>query len=147
VVDELEVRRVVDGIDFDVDGKNWEAVQGHFADEIDVDFTSLAGGSPGRIRSADLIAAWSQSLFRDKLSHHMRTNHRITIAGDRAEVLSKGYAWNMLRVGSGSDLWETWGTYRHTLARGAEGWKVTGIEYHAHYSRGNEKIREYVPRP
>jgi hypothetical protein len=145
LLDEMEITRVVNAVDFDVDRKDWAAVQRHFAEEIAVDFTSLVGGQPGRMRSADLVAAWRAALYADKLSHHMRTNHQVRIDGDMAEVLSQGYAWNRLRVGQGDDLWETWGTYRHTLVRTAAGWKVTGMAYFAHHSRGNEKVREYVP--
>ena len=53
----------------------------------------------------------------------MRTNHRVTIDGDRAEVFSKGYALNILHKSTGSDLWEVWGNYNHTLERTSEGWK------------------------
>jgi hypothetical protein len=145
LVDEHAIVTVVNAIDFHVDRKDWSAALGCFTEEIDVDFTSLAGGAPARLKAADLVAAWQRSLYAEKLSHHMRTNHQVRIDGDRAEVLSQGYAWNKLAVGQGSDLWETWGTYRHTLVRVRDRWKVGGMAYFARHSRGNEKVREYVP--
>jgi hypothetical protein len=75
----------------------------------------------------------------------MRTNHRVTIDGDRAEVFSKGYALNILRRRTGSDLWEVWGNYTHTLERTSEGWKCSGMTFVVTYARGNEMARDYLP--
>ncbi len=83
--------------------------------------------------------------YTDKLSHHMRTNHRVTIDGDRAEVFSKGYALNILHRTPGSDLWEVWGNYTHTLERTAGGWKCSGMTFVVTYARGNEMARDYLP--
>jgi ketosteroid isomerase-like protein len=76
----------------------------------------------------------------------MRTNHRVTIDGDRAEVFSKGYALNILHRPNGSDLWEVWGNYTHTLKRTGEGWKCTGMTFVVIYARGNEMARDYLPQ-
>lgn len=94
--DQTEIITVVDEIDNAVDAKDWERCRSYFTDEIYADFTSLAGGSPGNMSADDLVGAWATNLYADKMSHHMRTNHRVTIDGDRAEVFSKGYALNIL---------------------------------------------------
>ena len=146
LVDEAEIVRVVDGIDDAVDAKDWEASRALFADEIFVDFTSLAGGEPGRIPADDLVDAWRTNLYADKPSFHMRTNHRVSVDGDRAEVLSKAHALNILLRDRGSDLWETWGYYVHTLERRGSGWICTGMTYTVAYAQGNEMVREYVPK-
>lgn len=145
VLDELAIRRVVDEVDNTVDTKDWDTCRSYFLDEIDVDFTSLAGGSPGRMKADDLVGAWRTNLYSAKPSFHMRTNHRIVINGDKAEVFSKGYAFNLLTRPHGSDLWEVWGNYRHTLQRTDDGWKVSGMALFVIYARGNEKVREYLP--
>ena len=143
--DRSEITLVVDEIDNAVDAKDWERCRGYFTDEIYADFTSLAGGSPGTMPSDDLVGAWATNLYTDKLSHHMRTNHRVTIDGDRAEVFSKGYALNILYRPTGSDLWEVWGNYSHTLERTGEGWKCSGMTFVVTHARGNEMARDYLP--
>ena len=145
LADRAQILDVVDGIDNAVDAKEWEACRAYFTDEIYADFTSLAGGSPGRIPADDLVGAWSTNLYADKKSHHMRTNHRISIDGDRAEVFSKGYALNTLSRATGSDLWEVWGNYTHTLERTPERWRCTGMTFVVTHARGNEQARDFVP--
>ena len=145
LTDRAEIIRVVDEIDNTVDAKDWRACRSYFLDEIYVDFTSLAGGSPGNMTAGDLVGAWNTNLYADKLSFHMRTNHRVTIDGERAEVVSKGYALNVLRRGTGSNLWEVWGVYTHTLERTAQGWKCSGMTLAITHAGGNEKVREFVP--
>jgi hypothetical protein len=145
LVDEAEIRRVVDGIDLATDAKDWERCRSFFTVEIRVDFTSLAGGEPGLMPADDLVGAWRTNLYADKPSHHMRTNHRITVDGDRAGVFSKGYALNILHRATGSDLWEVWGDYTHTLERTPEGWKGSEMTFVVVHARGNEMVRQFVP--
>lgn len=147
LVDEREIIRVVDEIDNAVDAKDWAMCRGYFQNEIDVDFSSLVGGAPAHIRADELVGGWRRSLYADKKSYHMRSNHRVSVNGDRAEVFSKGYAFNQLTSKTGSDLWEVWGDYRHTLVRTPQGWKVSRMALQVTHARGNEKARDFVPQP
>ncbi len=106
----------------------------------------VARGRLARQHASDvLVGAWATNLHADKLSHHMRTNHRVTCDGDRAEVFSKGYALNILHRPTGSDLWEVWGNYTHTLERTGERWKCSGMMFVVTQARGNEMARDYRP--
>jgi|GEM_PF-1562256 len=146
IADKMEIRRVVDEIDNACDAKDWAKCREFFASEVDVDFTSLVGGEPSRVKAEDLIAAWQTNLFAEKKSFHMRSNHRIEIHGTRAEVFSKGYAFNLLESGEVSGLWEVWGEYVHTLERDGDGWKVSGMTLRVTYKRGDDRVREYAPK-
>ena len=145
LLDRIEILRVVDEIDNAVDAKEWERCRGFFTEVIYADFTSLAGGSPGNMPADDLVGAWRTNLYADKLSHHMRTNHRVTINGDSGEVFSKGYALNILQQITGSNLWEVWGNYTHTLEHTGEVWKCSGMTFAVTHARGNEMARDYLP--
>lgn len=107
-----------------------------------VDFTSLMGGAPASIPADALVAGWTAGLHAKKASHHMRTNHQIAMDGDRARVVSRGYAWNKLE--GRDDLWETWGVYEHALVRTPLGWKVDAMTYRALANRGDDAIRTHV---
>jgi ketosteroid isomerase-like protein len=145
LLDEAEIRRVVDEIDSAVDAKDWAACRYFFTDEVDVDFTSLAGGEPARLKADDLIAAWRTNLFDEKKSFHLRGNHRIEIDGNRAEVFSKGYAFNLLETGEAAGLWEVWGEYTHVLEKTEAGWRVCAMILKVTHKRGDDRVREYQP--
>lgn len=143
--DEWEIRRVVDGIDNACDAKNWRKCRSYFADEIEADFTSLAGGEPAKIKADDLIEAWKTNLYKEKISFHQRTNHRIKVEDERAEVFSKGYAFNLLEEGEVNGLWEVWAHYTHTLVKNENGWKVSGMKLDVIHQRGDARVRTYIP--
>lgn len=144
--DENAIRSIVDGISRAVDAKDWGMCRAFFLDQIEVDFTSLAGGSPAQMKADDLVFnGWAVNLYADKHSHHMHSGHVVTLNGDHATCFSKGYAWNRLERGLGSDLWEVWGDYIHTFQRTDSGWKCSGLTFKALYGRGNERVRDFLP--
>lgn len=145
IVDEREIRRVVDEIDNLCDRKEWEKLRALFTDDVDVDFTSLSGGEPSKITADELINAWKTNLFEGKKTFHQRGNHRIKIAEDTAEVFSKGYGFNFLKTGEFTGLWEVWGNYTHTLERTEKGWKCSGMSLEVIHERGDERVRIYTP--
>jgi hypothetical protein len=139
------IRLVVDGIDNAVDRKDWVLCRSYFTDEIYVDFTSLVGGEPARIPADALVTSWRTNLYSEKRSLHLRTNHEFQIIGDHAEVTSKAYAMNLLPRPLGESWWDVFGWYLHTLERGADGWRCSGLSFDATHGRGNELVRQYVP--
>ena len=139
------IRHVVDRIDDTVDRKDWDSCRALFADELQVDFTSLAGGEPGPLAADDLIGAWRSNLHAAKPSFHMRTNHRVEIDGGTATCVSKGHALNIMPRRTGDDLWEVWGWYTHTLRRDSDGWRCTGMMLEVVHARGNETVRTAGP--
>jgi hypothetical protein len=143
--DELAIRLVVDEIDNACDAKVWETCRSFFADEVEVDFTSLAGGEPAKISADDLIAAWKTNLFAEKKTYHQRGNHRIEVSGDKATVFSKAYAFNLLESGEVAGLWEVWGNYTHDLVRTENGWKCSAMKLEVVHQRGDDRVRTYLP--
>ena len=146
LADEMEVRRVVDEIDNTCDEKDLPACRALFADEADVDFTSLAGGEPARLKADDLIDAWRTNLFAEKKTYHQRGNHRVELSGDRARVVSKAYAFNKIEAGEAAGFWEVWGNYTHTLVKTDGGWKCDGMKLEVVHQRGDEHVRTFVPQ-
>ena len=145
LLDENEIRSVIDGYDVAVDAKQWDKVRSYFADEVQFDATSLEGGEPMVINSDDMVGQWAVILFEEKKSNHMRTNFVIEVDGDTATAFSKGYSLNIMDLDNGSDLWEVWGDYTHKLKRTPQGWKINGMRYDKVYARGNEKAHDYIP--
>lgn len=143
--DEDALRRLTDELFITTDAKEWEALLALFAEgEIEVDMSSLVGGGPVRMTREALVSGFRTGLHPGKASHHMATNYRIVIQGDRAEIGAHGHAWNRVAaLGAGVDLWETWGTYRLTARRGAAGWRLDGFRYYSRLTRGNDAVRTH----
>ncbi len=144
VIAQLETKAVIDELFVALDRKDWGRTKSLFATNIAIDFTSLGGGK-ATIPSSDLVAAWTKNLYADKQSLHMTSNHQIQITGNRAEAYLHGYAYNKLISTTGSDVWQTWGTYRINLERTTQGWKINTLEYFAKRNEGNERARDFVP--
>ncbi len=147
LVDQVELIRIADAVDAAVDAKDWDLARGLFADEIEVDFTSLTEGEPATIPADALIAGWRSNLTAEKTSFHLCGNHRITFEGpDAATMLSHGHAWNRLERGGlpengGEALWEVWGVYEHGFVRTEDGWRVDAMTFTATAERGNPFVR------
>lgn len=141
LADEMAIRLIVDEVDNACDAKDWALLRTFFTEQVEIDFTSLAGGAPARISADELVNGWQTNLYAEKKSFHQRTNHRIEITGHRAAVYSKGYAYNLIETGQVTGLWEVWGDYGHTLERTTDGWRVSGMSLQVRYQRGDETIR------
>jgi hypothetical protein len=141
--DRAEIVELVDAIFDTVDAKDWEAVGALFEDRVTVDFTSLDGGEPAEISSAQLVDGWRQGLHARKKSFHLVGHHRIDVNGDTAMAAVKGYAYNVLDDELGGGMWEVWGAYRIPLRRAAGGWKAAGLTFSAWHTRGDDAIRTH----
>jgi hypothetical protein len=140
--DERCILRVVDDLFILTDRKDWAGVEALFVgDLLDVDMSSLAGGGPTRISAGVLVDGFRVGLHANKRSHHMTTNYRVVVTGERATVSAHGYAWNAL-VGR-SDLWETWGEYTIGLRRLEGRWKIAAFRYESKACRGDDAIRTW----
>jgi hypothetical protein len=144
-VDEAELRRLTDELFITTDLKDWTAARALLAEgPIEVDMSSLVGGGPVQLTADQLIAGFQAGLHPGKVSHHLATNYRIQIDGDRAELWAHGYAWNRVpALPAGSDLWETWGNYRLSFRRLGGEWRLNGFRYYSKLTRGNDAVRTH----
>jgi hypothetical protein len=142
---EAEIRRLADELFITTDLKDWTALRALFADgPIEVDMSSLAGGGPVQLTADQLVAGFQGGLHAGKVSHHLATNYRIQVDGDRAELWAHGYAWNRVpALPAGRDLWETWGNYRLTCRRLAGAWRLDGFRYYSKLTRGDDAVRTH----
>lgn len=137
VAEVQELVRIVDALDAAVDAKQWDTVTDLFFDKVLVE---LPGSAAITMTGAGLADLWARNLGPAKTSLHLRTNHRVHLAGDTARLDSHGYAWNRLD-GVGEPLWEVWGTYVHNLTRTGSGWKISGFAFTALHERGNDLVK------
>ena len=140
-----ELRRVADELFIATDLKDWAVVRALFVDDpIEVDLSSLTGGTPLQMTADQLVDGFRAGLHAGKISHHLATNYRIRVEGERAELWAHGYAWNRVpSLPAGSDLWETWGNYRLTYRLRDQDWRLDGFRYYSKLTRGNDAVRTH----
>jgi SnoaL-like protein len=124
LLDRAAIVEVVVALANALDEQDWARVRSLLADEVDVDYSEFRGEPPTRIAADAYVASRLEGL-RGLRTLHTSTNHEVEVDGDRGTCRS---AHHIVRVDpvTGARL-QTWGTYRHRLARSGGAWRVTGI--------------------
>jgi hypothetical protein len=142
--DRTEIIELVDAIFDTVDAKNWDEAQALFESKVTVDFTSLNGGEPATISSAELVDGWRQGLHPRKKSFHLVGHYRVTTDSSTGTAAVKGYAYNVLDAELGGGMWEVWGRYEIPVHHTPSGWRASGISFFAWHTRGDDSVRTHM---
>ena len=129
-------RRIVGDIALLSDNRDWQGLRAVFADEVDLDYTSVAGGKPGRIKADDLVAGWKDGLGRYKQTKHNFSPPEIKIEGDTAIATFTGQATHVRDAGGKETRWSCGGDYEYRLSRTPQGWKVTAAKFAMKWEQG-----------
>lgn len=123
-MDGIEIINAVNRIAIMSDLRNWEAVRACFTEQVNVDYTSLAGGQPESIAADALVERW-KSVFENtfKTTQHLLGSHSITINGDVATCVSHFQARHV-PLDSTKDIWILGGYYNHELVLQNSQWLV-----------------------
>jgi hypothetical protein len=122
-----------------LDAKDWAGAETCFAAEVETDYGDLRGTGPARIAAHAFVDLRRQALERLK-THHMSTNHLVTLDGDRATCQSAMLIHRLDPSRETDNTFDTLAHYTHTLARTAGGWQVTRVRQSVAWNRGNSAI-------
>lgn len=134
--DESEVREVVEAFPRLADGRDWAGLRALFADEVDLDYTSVAGGEPARVTAEDLVAGWKTGLERYKQTKHNFSPPDVTLEGDVATATFTGQATHVRDVDGKETRWSCGGDYEYKLSRTPQGWKVSAARFRMKWEQG-----------
>lgn len=133
---ESERVRVADAVNelfVATDEKDWARVRAVFADRVDFDVTSLAGGEPAVLPAGQIVDGWREGLKNVPVIHHQIGNMRITLRGREAEVFCYGMATHHNPEAEKRTTWFV-GSYDLRLLRGVGGgWKITAFRFNSKY--------------
>lgn len=146
LLDRSEIADAVNSIATLADARNWEALRSVFADEIEVDYTSLVGDEPATLRAEGLIEGWRAALSGYDATQHAVTNHLARVDGDVATCSTYVVAQHYLLNYKGGDLWALGGRYDYRLLHAPEGWKVSAIKLTVLWAEGNQLLPELARR-
>lgn len=135
--DRDDIAQLISDLGLLVDARDWDGLRELFADEVDVDYTSLNGGQPQRVPPADLVGGWKQMLEPLVATHHLISNHSVTLDGDRASLAANVTATH---VPQEREHWVVGGRY-DVMARSINGrWHINALTLTVRWQTGSQDI-------
>lgn len=131
--DDERIRRAVESLGAATDSRDWTAVRALFAEDVDLDYTSVAGGAPARVKADALVAGWTQGLDRYQSTRHNFSGARVTIQGDQATAAFSGQATH---VKTNGERWSCGGDYTYRFVRTPQGWKANAATFAMQWEQG-----------
>lgn len=131
--DEEQVRDAILSLATAADRRDWTAVAAVFADDVDVDYTSVVGGTPATVSAANLVTGWKQGLERYQTTKHHFTDVQVTVTGHTARATFTGQATHLKANG---ERWSCGGDYEYQFVRSGAGWKARAATFHMRWEQG-----------
>jgi len=110
-------------------------------DELEIDYSSWRPDEPARRERADDWVRRGMSTMRGlDATQHSLSNIRTTVTGDTAEAMAYVVAAHFLATTTGDSSFVIHGSYRDSLVRTPEGWKLSAIRLDVRWMAGNRAI-------
>jgi hypothetical protein len=123
-----------------IDTKNWPGVRQAFADDVDVDYSSLFGVAAARTTADELVGGWERFASAFTATQHLTGPFVVMSSGDRVQAGTHVRAYHQMRGVSGGEIWMVAGHYEIQLMPVGDGWKISGITLRVFYQEGNLSI-------
>jgi 3-phenylpropionate/cinnamic acid dioxygenase small subunit len=130
--------RYATGLDF----RDWQCFRACFADEIEVDFTAIFGGTPRTVTADRWTEAARRTVSGLDATQHMITNHVITVSGDQALCVAYVQAQHYLLNDKGDSTQTMGGYYTNHFVRTPQGWRINKCKLTLTWTTGNWHIFE-----
>jgi hypothetical protein len=140
--DRLEIIELTSRLLLLIDARDWTAAEELFADQVDVDYTSLTGGEPGTVARSDLVGGWRKNLEHLEATQHLHGNHVISLDGDEATCVTNVQGTHVRPNATGGPLWTVGGRYDFRLTRTPSGWRISAMSLTVKWASGNQQIMQ-----
>jgi hypothetical protein len=145
--DRLAILELIGNLALLLDARDWDALEGLFADPVYYDRTSLFGGEPQTLSPSELVEGYRQALGNLDAVHHLITCHVINLDGDQATCAANMQGTHVLANTSGGPIWTVGGRHDYQLKRTADGWKIAGLTFTIQWATGNMHIVALAAAP
>jgi len=125
-----------------LDVQDWALCRSCFTGTSAQDYSDFRGEPASRI-DADAFVALRREALTGLKTHHLSTNHAVTIDCDRAECISAFVIYRYLPGGADDNEFDTHGFYTHGLVRTPDGWKIDTVKQTVLWSKGNPQIHGF----
>ena len=135
-IDEAAIRTTVEAVGVCADQGNFEALEKLYADEVEVDYTSLAGGEVETKSPQALMTQWASTLPGFDRTRHQVSEIEVELEGReaiaRARVAADHYLANL--------YWRVEGSYRYRLAKTGGLWQITAHQFNLEREEGTREV-------
>jgi ketosteroid isomerase-like protein len=116
------------------DARDWKTIRNTFADAVDFDYTSVAGGSPAKLTAEEIVAGWTQGLGRYQQTKHHFSDLVVKMEGDTAATCT--FTGQATHVKENGERWSCGGDYTYRFARTPQGWRATAARFDMKWEQG-----------
>ena len=138
--DDKAVESAVSKMLFAVDRLDWSGVRAALADEVELDYTSLFGGQPERLKTDTLLQRWQGLLPGFDATQHLTGPVVLTSRNEKRGTAETHVRAHHYVRGESADEWMIAGHYVMQVEQTASGWKISGIRLIVYHQQGNTKL-------
>nr|WP_299382551.1 nuclear transport factor 2 family protein [Allomuricauda sp.] len=121
------------------DQEDWSLVEAKFADQVNLDYSSMTGNPAAEVSPAEITSSWKTVLPGFDHTHHQIGNFITEIIEDKAHVFVYGTASHFLEDENGS-VWTVVGSYDFDLEKTGSNWKITAMTFNYKFQNGNNEL-------
>ncbi|WP_421899273.1 nuclear transport factor 2 family protein [Maridesulfovibrio sp.] len=121
--DVAAIKTVMESMANMADRNEYDALEKIFADEVEVDYTSLGGGEVEVKSNTALMSAWASLLPGFERTRHTLNNLQVKVDGDKASGSSKVTADHWVD----GMFWSVTGTYDYVFRKEDGQWLITKL--------------------
>jgi ketosteroid isomerase-like protein len=135
-VDEAAIAVIVNSVATFADQGKFDSIAPLFAEEIQVDYTSLWGGDVQNQTPESLMTAWASVLPGFDQTYHDISSVAVVINGDTATATADVTADHYLDEGS----WQVSGQYEYRFVKQADQWQITHMTFNLTEEMGDRAL-------
>ena len=138
ILDKLHIRTVVESVPNLADRGDFESLEKLYANEVEVDYTSLGGGEVEVKSARALMNEWASLLPGFDATDHRISDIVTTVEGDTAHVACKVHAEHRVA----NQRWSIEGTYDFKLHRQLDRWLIVFHRFNLVKESGSRDVFE-----
>lgn len=136
--DEAAIKTIIESVGTLADTHNFEALEALYAPEVEVDYTSLAGGERELKSAKALMTEWASVLPGFDRTRHAISNIQVSTNGQTATATAQVIADHYV-----ADLfWQVRGDYEYRLEKNSAGWQITAHTFNLKEESGTRDVFE-----
>ena len=136
VKDEAAIKTIIESVGTLADTHNFEALEALYAPEVEVDYTSLAGGERELKSAKTLMTEWASVLPGFDRTRHAVDNIQVSTNGQTATATADVVADHYV----GELFWQVQGDYHYRLEKKEDVWQITAHTFNLKEESGTRDV-------